>query len=85
MAEFALQYKDEHVLSQPLTGAIFDILADLFHESLVERGLISREIEDSADIAEHDGERNSSSRKRLIARSRSMLLVFASHWKRRAT
>ena len=54
MAEFTYQYKDEHALSEPLTGAIFDTLADVFHEQLVERGLISREIENLADIAEHD-------------------------------
>jgi hypothetical protein len=54
MAEFAYQYKDEHALSQPLTGAIFDILSDIFHENLVEHGLISREVENLADIAEHD-------------------------------
>ncbi|MDM9622142.1 hypothetical protein [Rhizobium sp. S96] len=54
MAEFAHGWKDEHELSQPLTGAMFDILVDIFHESLVERGLISRAVEDLADIAEFD-------------------------------
>ena len=54
MAEFAHHFKDEHALSQPLTGAVFDILADVFHENLVARGLISREVENLADIAEHD-------------------------------
>ncbi|QWW71697.1 hypothetical protein [Rhizobium sp. WYJ-E13] len=54
MDEFAHGWKDEHELSQPLTGAIFDILVDIFHESLVARGLISRAVEDLADIAEFD-------------------------------
>jgi hypothetical protein len=54
MADFAYEYKDEHALSQPLTGAIFDILSDVFHEQLVERGLISPELENLADIAERD-------------------------------
>ncbi|WP_395014538.1 hypothetical protein [Dongia sp.] len=54
MAEFTRRFKDEHALSQPLTGAIFDILSDVYHENLVELGLISREIENLADIAEHD-------------------------------
>jgi hypothetical protein len=54
MAEFVDGWKDEHELSQPLTGAIFDILVDVFHESLVERGLISPEVEDLADRAEID-------------------------------
>ena len=54
MAEFVHGWKNEHALSQPLTGAIFDILVDIFHESLVARGLISPEVEDLADIAEAD-------------------------------
>lgn len=54
MDEFAHGWKDEHELSQPLTGAIFDILVDIFHERLVARGLISRAVEDLADIAEFD-------------------------------
>lgn len=54
MDEFVDGWKNEHDLSEPLTGAIFDILADIFHESLVERGLISPEVEDLADVAEVD-------------------------------
>ncbi|PDS76655.1 hypothetical protein [Rhizobium sp. L43] len=54
MTEFARGWKDEHELSQPLTGAIFDMLVDIFHESLVARGLISRAVEDLSDIAEFD-------------------------------
>ncbi|MBX5216325.1 MULTISPECIES: hypothetical protein [unclassified Rhizobium] len=54
MAEFTRAWKDEHELSQPLTGAVFDILVDIFHESLVARGLISRDVEDLSDIAEFD-------------------------------
>lgn len=54
MAEFVHGWKDEHELSQPLTGAIFDILVDIFHESLVARDLISPDTENLADIAEVD-------------------------------
>ncbi|WP_416066951.1 hypothetical protein ACK9YZ_28505 [Rhizobium sp. ZK1] len=54
MDEFAHGWKDEHELSQPLTGAIFDILVDIFHERLVARGLIARAVEDLADVAEFD-------------------------------
>jgi hypothetical protein len=54
MAEFVHGWKNEHELSQPLTGAVFDVLADIFHESLVERRLISPEVEALADIAEVD-------------------------------
>jgi hypothetical protein len=56
MDEFVDGYKNEHDLSEPLTGAIFDILADIFHESLLERGLISPEVEELADTVEFGGE-----------------------------
>jgi hypothetical protein len=49
MSEFAAGWDDEHALSQPLTGAIFDILVDLFQENLVARGIIGREVADMAD------------------------------------
>ena len=49
MSEFVDGWTKEHDLSQPLTGALFDILVDIFHESLLERGLISPEVEEFAD------------------------------------
>jgi hypothetical protein len=44
MSGFSAGWEDEHALSQPLTGAVFDIIVDIFQELLVERGLIPREI-----------------------------------------
>ena len=55
MDEFVDGYKNEHDLSEPLTGAIFDILADIFHESLLERGLIAPEVEELAEMVEFGG------------------------------
>jgi hypothetical protein len=52
MLDFIGGWSDEHKLSQPLTGAMFDILVDVFHESLLERGLIAKEVEQLADAAE---------------------------------
>jgi hypothetical protein len=52
MADFVDGWKNEHDLSEPLTGAIFDSLVDIFHESLVSRGLISPELSAMADAAE---------------------------------
>jgi hypothetical protein len=49
LSEFAAGWDDEHDLSQPLTGALFDILVDIFQENLVARGLVGREIADMAD------------------------------------
>jgi hypothetical protein len=43
LSEFTAGWDDEHKLSQPLTGAMFDIFVDIFQELLVERGLIPRE------------------------------------------
>ncbi|MEP9388841.1 hypothetical protein [Mesorhizobium sp. KR9-304] len=55
MDDFVDGYRNEHDLSEPLTGAIFDILADIFQESLVDRGLISREVEQLAEDVEFGG------------------------------
>jgi hypothetical protein len=52
LSEFAIGWVDEHLLSEPLTGAIFDIFVDVFHEGLLDRGLISPEVEDLADQVE---------------------------------
>ena len=49
MSKFAFGWDDEHDLSEPLTGAIFDILVDVFQEVLVDRGVISRQIADMSD------------------------------------
>jgi hypothetical protein len=56
LAEFAAGWTKEHQLSLPLTGAMFDILVDIFHELLVERDLISPEMEDLADVVEQQPE-----------------------------
>lgn len=50
--EFAAGWTSEHELSEPLTGAVFDILVDLFHESLLEHRLISPTLEELADLAQ---------------------------------
>jgi hypothetical protein len=44
MSAFAGGWIDEHALSQPLTGAMFDIGVDIFQEILVEHGVIPREM-----------------------------------------
>ncbi len=51
---FEQGWADEHLLAQPLTGAVFDCLVDIFHELLLERGLISPRLEELADILERD-------------------------------
>ena len=52
LAEFQHGWDEEHDLSLPLTGAMFDILVDIFHELLLEEGLISSGVEDLADQVE---------------------------------
>jgi len=52
MLDFVSGWRDEHALAQPLTGAMFDIFVDLFHEELVARGLITADQEDLSDQLE---------------------------------
>lgn len=42
MSAFRQGWSDEHKLALPLTGAIFDVLCDIYHRLLIERGLIDR-------------------------------------------
>lgn len=56
LSDFANGWVDEHKLSEPLTGAVFDILVDIFHEALLELGLISPQVEDLADRLEQQPE-----------------------------
>jgi hypothetical protein len=55
MDEFVDGYRNEHDLSEPLTGAMFDILADIFKDNLVKRDLISPELEELAEAVEFGG------------------------------
>jgi len=53
MSQFIDGWRKEHALSQPLTGAIFDILVDIFHEQLLDRAVISPQLETLADRYEY--------------------------------
>jgi hypothetical protein len=52
MSDFAWGWTDEHDLSEPLTGALFDTFVDVFHDKLVRRGVISAEVEALMDQLE---------------------------------
>ena len=52
MTDFKDGWSDEHDLAMPLVGAIFDILVDVFHENLLDWGLISPEVEHFADLVQ---------------------------------
>ena len=54
MVDYADGWHDEHHLAQPVTGAMFDILVDIFHENLLDRGLVTGEVEDLADLLQRD-------------------------------
>lgn len=54
MSEFVDGWTDEHILAQPLTGALFDIFVDFFHEHLLHLGLIPPEMEELSDRLEGD-------------------------------
>jgi hypothetical protein len=49
LSDFSSGWRDEHDLSEPLTGAFFDILVDVFDQNLLDRGLIGPEVEDLFD------------------------------------
>lgn len=53
ISDFSAGWSDEHDLSLPFTGAMFDVLVDVFHENLLARGLIDQEVEDLVDDIEH--------------------------------
>ena len=53
MRDLAGRPVDEHGLSEPLTGALWDTWVDLFHEDLLRRGLITRSVEELADEVEY--------------------------------
>jgi hypothetical protein len=44
MSDFRDGWTNVHHLAQPLTGAVFDILVDVFQQTLLEKGLISPEL-----------------------------------------
>ena len=52
LLDFVAGWRDEHALAQPLTGAMFDIFVDIFHEELEMRGLITARQEDLSDRLE---------------------------------
>ncbi len=54
LSDFSAGWDSEHKLSQPLTGAMFDVLIDVFHENLLDAGLISPQMEDLSDKLEDD-------------------------------
>lgn len=52
LSEFSGGWASEHALSEPLTGAMFDILVDIYHERLLVHGLITPEEEHLSDQLE---------------------------------
>jgi hypothetical protein len=57
LSRFSAGWDDEHALSQPLTGALFDVFVDIFQELLVERGLIPREVAEATRRVRDEPER----------------------------
>ncbi len=58
LSEFSHGWSSEHALSEPLTGAMFDILVDIYHERLVFHDVIDPEMEDLSDELEGTPEYN---------------------------
>jgi hypothetical protein len=53
LSDFAAGWNDEHDLSLPFTGAMFDVLVDVFQQALLARGLITQDVAGLADAIEH--------------------------------
>ena len=49
--------REAHDLSQVLTGAVFDVLVDVFQRMLVEQGLLSPRLHYLAELADRGGRR----------------------------
>ncbi len=49
LSQFAKGWTKEHKLSEPLTGAFFDIFVDFFHECLLDYNAIDRTLEEASD------------------------------------
>jgi hypothetical protein len=49
LLDFKRGWHDEHELAQPMTGAVFDIFIDVFHDALYARGLINHHAEYLSD------------------------------------
>ena len=60
LSQFSAGWEDEHALSQPLTGAFFDIVVDVFQELLVERGVIPRWVAETTRFVRDEPERAAS-------------------------
>ncbi|MFA3916262.1 hypothetical protein [Ruegeria hyattellae] len=56
LSQFECGWSSEHALSEPLTGAMFDIFVDIYHERLLVHDLISPEMEDLSDQLEDSPE-----------------------------
>lgn len=57
--------KEVHHLAQPLTGAIFDILVELYQKRLVSRGLISKKYADLSRDVEQSGDVHGDARRQV--------------------
>jgi len=48
MSDFAAGWEKEHHLSQPLTGALFDVLVEIYQQLLIDNGVIDQSLADTA-------------------------------------
>jgi hypothetical protein len=48
MSDYSAGWEKEHHLSQPLTGALFDVLVDVYQQLLVDSGIINQALADAS-------------------------------------
>jgi hypothetical protein len=54
LSEFEDSWSDAHFLAQPLVGAVFDCLVDVYQDRLLDAGLIDRELRRLAEATQHE-------------------------------
>ena len=54
LREFVQGYPSPHMLAQPLVGALFDCLVDVYQDRLLQTGLIDRELRTLAEVTPYE-------------------------------
>jgi len=54
LSEFAGGWSDAHFLAQPLVGALFDCLVDVYQDALLQAGLIDEELKRLTDVVDYE-------------------------------
>ena len=54
LSEFAAGWSDAHFLAQPLVGAVFDCLVDVYQDGLLQAGLIDEDLQRLTNVVDYE-------------------------------